>query len=160
MLGREFRTNLQLLVPTRPNLHPEHSETLKKDWQPQQQVFTRNFGNGPRWIPGVLLERKGLRSWLVQTSTGPVRRHLNHLRVRRMEYPGQPSSLPMPLALDTSNPELTRNERLDAEDSTTAGSTSGEQLSPGKAACPQPAFQRRTNPPRNRRRPARYRDSN
>lgn len=160
MLGREFRTNLQLLVPTRPKLHPAHSETLKKDWQPQQQVFARNFGNGPRWIPGVLLERKGLRSWLVQTDTGPVRRHLNHLRVRRMEYPGQPSSLPMPLALDTPNPELTRNERLDAEDSTTAGSTSGEQLSPGKAACPQPALQRRTNPPRNRRPPARYRDSN
>lgn len=50
--------------------------------------------------------------------------------------------------------------RDDVEDSTPAGSTFGEKLTPnevvdaeeGAAACPQPELQQRTNPPGNRRR--------
>lgn len=32
MFGREFRTNLQLVVPAKTNHHPEQADTLRNEW--------------------------------------------------------------------------------------------------------------------------------
>jgi len=49
-------------------------------------VFTKNFGRGPQWLPGVIDEIKGPVTYLVRLTDGQVVKwHVNHIRVRTSE---------------------------------------------------------------------------
>lgn len=46
-----------------------------------QEVMTRNYRDGDKWVPGVVVERKGPLSYTVQTESGSLwRRHIDQLR--------------------------------------------------------------------------------
>ena len=48
-----------------------------------QQVMARNLRPGVPWVAGVIIERLGPSTYLVQVDTGQLwKRHLDHLRVR------------------------------------------------------------------------------
>ena len=45
-----------------------------------QRVMARNLRDGPRWVLGTVVERRGPLSYLVQVATGVLwRRHIDHL---------------------------------------------------------------------------------
>ena len=47
------------------------------------KVYSKNFGQGPKWMPGVIAESTGPVSFLVRLGSGQViRRHQDHLRKR------------------------------------------------------------------------------
>ena len=46
-----------------------------------QEVMTRNYRDGDKWVPGVVIERKGPLSYTIQTESGMLwRRHIDQLR--------------------------------------------------------------------------------
>ena len=48
-------------------------------------VYVRNFGTGPKWLAGELLERRGPVSFTVWLEDGRLlRRHVDHLRIHRV----------------------------------------------------------------------------
>lgn len=53
-----------------------------RDFQVGQQVMIRNMRPGPKWIPGVIIERKGPLSYVVETEEKQVwHRHAEQLKV-------------------------------------------------------------------------------
>ncbi len=45
-----------------------------------QRVLVRNMREGPRWVLGTVVERKGPLSYLVEVASGAVwKRHVDHL---------------------------------------------------------------------------------
>jgi len=45
-----------------------------------QRVLARNLRDGPRWVLGTIVERRGPLSYLVQVADGVIwRRHVDHL---------------------------------------------------------------------------------
>ena len=48
------------------------------------KVYTKNFGQGQRWLPGVITEVTGPASFMVRLGDGRIiRRHQDHLRIRK-----------------------------------------------------------------------------
>ena len=46
-----------------------------------QEVMARNFHDGDKWVPGMVIERKGPLSYTIQTESGMLwRRHIDQLR--------------------------------------------------------------------------------
>lgn len=46
-------------------------------------MYSKNFGQGPKWTPGEIAESTGPVSYLVKLNTGQfIRRHQDHLRSR------------------------------------------------------------------------------
>ena len=93
LLGRQPRTRLDLLKPNT-------AERVEAKQQAQQdshnklakersllvgdKVYVKNFGQGQRWLPGVILEVTGPVSFLVRlVDERIVRRHLDHIRSRK-----------------------------------------------------------------------------
>ena len=93
LLGRQPRTRLDLLKP---------NTAERVEWKQQQQkishdhtsghrtfasgdkVYTKNFGQGQRWLPGVITEVTGPVSFMVRLGDGRIiRRHQDHLRIRK-----------------------------------------------------------------------------
>ena len=81
---RDLCTRLDLLRPDRKS-HVFHKQSLQKDlhdqkaqdrsWFIGQNVFVRNLQPGPDWIMGVIVERLGPMSYLVETETHQFWKH-------------------------------------------------------------------------------------
>ena len=77
MLGRQLRTHLDLLKADirahqeqQKRVHNAHLQPWKL--HPGAQVYAKNFGQGPPWLPGVIQESKGLVSYTVELKDGRV----------------------------------------------------------------------------------------
>lgn len=80
MFGRELPTALNRLPPKEQEERTTPPEMDETPFRAQQDVFVRNHLGTPAWIPGKLIDPVGCRSWNVQTASGTVRRHLDHIR--------------------------------------------------------------------------------
>ena len=91
-LKRKLRTRMDLLRPdsqvqTRVS-EKQGSQKLDHDRRSTQReyrvgetVMARNYRDGPRWMEGIVVERKGPLSYVVQVNHGMLwRRHIDQLR--------------------------------------------------------------------------------
>ena len=89
--NRRLRTRLDLLAPDmatrvqrqqdkQKQHHDRHSHY--RELEVGQTVWARNFQQGSRWKRGVISDRLGPRSYLIELDGGELwRRHLDHIRV-------------------------------------------------------------------------------
>ena len=79
--GRQHRVLLSLLHPdsTGPRDAPDERSFL---YQKGSLVYARNYGSGPRWIPGKAVGHKGNIMFLIRTERGIWKRHKNQLQIR------------------------------------------------------------------------------
>ena len=83
-------------------------------------VYIRNFGNGPKWLPGVVTAVRGPLSYSVTLMDDRVvRRHIDHVQKRtNSSYAESDDWLPEPSMSSTSSPgiphtlELRRSSRI------------------------------------------------
>ena len=141
----QIRTRLDLLKPGR-NEHVEHCQQKQKaehdasarqyTFSQGEVVYTRNFGTGPRWLPGVFQKFQVL-SHLVKLADGRlVRCHHDHIRCRLTSADREQStetSQEVPEVLEelvpiASNEASTSSLALPLEDS----ATSSDQDSPAE----------------------------
>ena len=93
--SRKLRTHLDLLVPDiagrvrmRQNLQKHSHDLHAKDRQFQENnlVMAKNFGQGPPWITGKILKQSGAATFLVELPDGRViRRHSNQLKANTLD---------------------------------------------------------------------------
>ena len=59
--------------------HDSHSKS--RQFHVGQSVMARNLRPGPKWIPGIIVQRLGPLSFLIETRDGQLwRRHVDHLK--------------------------------------------------------------------------------
>ena len=92
MFGRPLRSQLDLLQPNMHTKvqsrqerqkfdHDQHSRS--REFKCGDLVHVRNFSQGPRWIPGVVVQIRGPVSYTVELANGELKRtHVDHLRLR------------------------------------------------------------------------------
>ena len=88
-LKRELRTRLDLLQPDNSTRVGEKQAVQKLDhdsharsreYKIGDNVMARNYGSGPKWEPGVIVERKGPLSYTAQLDSGILwHRHIDQL---------------------------------------------------------------------------------
>ena len=88
-LRRDLRTRLDLLKPsccgqvldkqaTQIERREQHSRA--RDFVVGQTVMARNYGPGEKWIPGVIHQKQGPMSYIVDTDKGLWKRHVEQLQ--------------------------------------------------------------------------------
>ena len=90
LMGKRLRTRLDLLMPSTAS-HVENRQLQEKNThdrtaRPRKfvvrgKVYVHNFGQGPRWLPGEVIEISGPVSCVVQLVGGGVR-HCHHDQLR------------------------------------------------------------------------------
>ncbi|XP_025999364.1 uncharacterized protein K02A2.6-like [Astatotilapia calliptera] len=92
MMGRKLRCTLDLIHPdlkqkvtakqdSQRRYHDRHAK--ERMFVIGDTVYTRNYGRGPKWIPGLIQEMTGPVSYLVMLGNGTVvRRHVDQLFAR------------------------------------------------------------------------------
>ena len=88
-LGRDLRTRLSLLKPVcedsvalqqdvQTRHHNQHAKARK--FEVGDRVMAQNFGAGSKWMPGVIVQKKGPLSYVIQVKSGcQWRRHVDHM---------------------------------------------------------------------------------
>ena len=99
-MKRPLRTRLDLLRPSlssrvlsrqadQKRLHDAHSKS--REFEVGQSVLVRNLREGPKWLPGTIVEKTGPVSYRVEVSDQRWRRHadqlLDHGSVVTEKYP-------------------------------------------------------------------------
>ena len=88
LMGRRLRTHLDLLYPSVKDRVRKQQMALesckgglsKKELKVGDRAMCRNFADGPRWLPGSVIERDTATSVRVKLDDGRVwRRHLDHV---------------------------------------------------------------------------------
>ena len=105
LLNRQPRTKFDLLRPNLTERVEQHQSQHKSNhdgssrerrFSKGETVYAQNFGQGQRWIPGVIQEVTGPVSFLVRLDGNRiVRKHLDHLR-RRVSSGGTTTVAPHP----------------------------------------------------------------
>ena len=101
-LHRSLGTRLDLLRPelgvavsqkqAEQKYHDLHSRN--RNFFIGERVLVRNMRNGPRWLLGTIIERRGPLSYLVQVANGVVwKRHVDHLR-KTIDSPQEEVTVP------------------------------------------------------------------
>ena len=92
LMGRKLRSHLDLVQPDLSSRVLKRQAAQKAGHDKERtieiddQVYVRNFGSGPRWLPGVVTAKHGSRMFEVKLNDGRnVRRHLNQTRKRTNE---------------------------------------------------------------------------
>lgn len=110
LMSRRLRSTFDLLLPDlktkvekkqwKQKAH--HDKTIKlRRFNPGNLVFTKNYGFGPKWVPGTIESCTGPLSYTIITENGQVlRRHVDQVRRRDL------SRLP---ELDLSAPQMVTN---------------------------------------------------
>ena len=156
-LKRKLRTRFDLIKPDVTNCKSVCAEQAKqksnhdrhshgREYFVGQNVQAHNFREGPRWFPGVIVERLGPLTYLVQMDTGVFwRRHVDHLRTAYDKSPDTSKTIPSTsLSSELSN----ASDFIPIVDS--------DQSSIAEQRTEQPVTNRRYPKRLNRRPPARY----
>ena len=98
MFGRKLHCQLDLLKPSRRRKARQAQDQQRKthdkrsklrSFKLNEQVYVRNYGPGPRWLPGVVVKFEESVLLEVRLRDGRiVRRHADQLRPREGEDPG------------------------------------------------------------------------
>lgn len=117
LMGRKLRCTLDLMHPDlkqevqrkqRRSKENHDRRAKERSFEEDDPVFTKNFGSGPKWVPGIVASVTGPVSYKVMLADGRVvRRHVDQIH-SRTESPAEVSdddmgSYPLPAA-DTSVP--------------------------------------------------------
>jgi len=156
-LKRKLRTRLDLLKPDvnksvcleqakQKNNHDCRCQT--REYFVGQNVQAHNFRSGPRWAPGVIVERLGPLTYLVQVDSGIFwQRHIDHLLPAEDKPLDQNTKAP----LSPDLPLPTQSDFIPVSDN-----EHSEQLPNVEQRANQPPSERRYPRRLNRRPPARY----
>ena len=116
LLGRQPRTKFDLLRPnaaerveSKQLQQKENHDGSARDrgFHIGDPVYAKNFGQGQRWWPGIVVEVTGPVSYRVSLESGHViRRHQDHLRIRRNAQEGLESELVAPETVPAQDLEL------------------------------------------------------
>ena len=93
LMGRKLRTVLDAIRPDRltrpharvPNIasaNKSATPSLVRNYSEGNAVFTRNFGQGPTWLPAVVTRRTGPVNYEVRSGDSLLHRHSDQLRPR------------------------------------------------------------------------------
>lgn len=92
LMGRQLRTHLNLIHPDiaahvqqkqERQRAGQHKRAKERTVTVGEQVYVRTLPTGTSWIPGVVREQRGPKSYLVELNNGCVfRRHIDHIRHR------------------------------------------------------------------------------
>lgn len=95
LMGRHLRTHLDLMHPDlmtdvekkqERQTQDRNKRSQDREVQPRESVFVKDLPAGSSWIPGMVIEKRGPRSYLIELMTGcVVCRHIDHIR-SRAEY--------------------------------------------------------------------------
>ncbi|XP_026569425.1 uncharacterized protein K02A2.6-like [Pseudonaja textilis] len=81
LMGRRLRTTLDRLHPHYCPDTPLGSDSLVRDFTPQDLVYARNYAGDPLWVPGQVVSVTGPRSYRILLEDGRLwRRHVDQLR--------------------------------------------------------------------------------
>ena len=82
MFSREFSSPIEIARGRCKVKNPE----MDAKYDLNQAVWVKNFGKGEEWVPGIVMEIKGLRNYVVKVCSwsGDMlwRRHSNHIKMR------------------------------------------------------------------------------
>ncbi len=173
LMRRTLRTRLTSLRPaleTKLAIREDPSDSDSRHFQVGQSVFVRNFGvRGARWLTGTILERHGDRNYQVSVGDQVWKRHIDQIRLRENLTSNVPFEPVLPdmvnIPVEKSGgpvqqsvlPDSSNNVPSDNPPSSHSESRKTAPCPPDKTA-PSVESQPRRNPPRERRRPARYSD--
>ena len=73
------------LLPNREEKKKETIVTMESVRSRQENMFYRNYGKGPRWLPGTVTEVRGRVIRMVESDGGMMKRHTNQLQMRIVE---------------------------------------------------------------------------
>ena len=89
-LRRKLRTRFDLLKPNceervlekQTKQKEKHDQRTKGwEWHVGQSIMAKNLRPGPNWIPGVIVERSGPLSYVIETEDKQIwRRHVDQLK--------------------------------------------------------------------------------
>lgn len=161
-LGRELRTRLHLLDPPtsmgarvaekQANQKDQHDRRAQtREFTVGQTVMARNLRPGPKYVPGVIIQKQGPLSYLVEVQNGITwRRHVDHLKELVTQEDLIPAEDVQPDA-DSSDQDVSfpSPEAIVPAVPVSSGS------SPDTGSIPAPSA-RRQNPQRSRNPPAWY----
>lgn len=143
LLGRNLRSRLDLLHPDaagRVQLKQHKQKEIhdrrvaNRTLEPGDLVYCRNFGQGPAWLPGRILEATGPVSFRIELEDGRTvwRRHQDHIRKKYDEDPhtATSESLSIPLLDPASGTSLTPEGQELEETPTKVSAVARPSLSP------------------------------
>ena len=96
-MGRKLRCTLDLIHPnlkkkveakqtSQKTCHDKHART--RNFGAGEPIYTKNYGYGPKWIPGLIHETTGPVSYTVLLGDGKLfRRHVDLLFSRQVSEP-------------------------------------------------------------------------
>ena len=172
LLQRMPRTHFDLLLPSvtdkvkvaqskQKSLHDRGAQL--RTLHAGDTVFVTNFGQGVKQLPGVISSQLGPLTYEVRLEDGRmVRRHVDHIRLRRCAVDAPPVEeddfLVDPVIIDRHQPLV---EPAEAMEASVAPTTTSEVSAPGSqpggpdivASSPQPVLRRST---RVSKKPQRY----
>ena len=101
LMGRCLCSHLDQLLPDITS-HVQDKQQLQKDrydhhtkprhFLPDAAVFVCNFGQGDKWLPGIISKAQGPRTYNIKLSDNRIiRRHVDHIRPRSVEVDFQPA---------------------------------------------------------------------
>ncbi|XP_046559854.1 uncharacterized protein K02A2.6-like [Haliotis rubra] len=175
LMKRTLRTRLSALRPAMENdmsVKEDPHDNAPRYFDVGQAVFVRNYGvYGARWLIGTIVERLGDRNYQVSVGSQVWKRHVDQIRSRDIttgcRLPLDPFIPHIPdhdiSQRGRSESMLSSNQPKQAESNLAPPLTvvQGKSLTApcGKpAATPAAVEEPRRNPPRDRRRPARFSD--
>lgn len=120
-LRRKLRTRFDLLKPNcegrvlekQAKQKEKHDQRTKgREWHVGQSVMAKNLRPGPNWIPGVIVERSGPLSYVIETEDKQIwRRHVDQLKELgdgvAMDNSTDDSELTYPPPTSAANDEVT-----------------------------------------------------
>jgi len=108
-LKREMRTKLDVLKPVKKSAQPQQQSEETKTFVEGDHVQARMYQHSKKWMPGVITQSVGTRSYLVRLASGlVVRRHVNQLR----SCPPADELLEQPKSIAEQTPSPRRSVRI------------------------------------------------
>ena len=110
MFNREIRTPFHLLQPgsmLTPSvpLHQDQKKSKTREFREGELVWARNFGEGEKWISGIIKKRLGNVTYEVKFEGKPAsNRHVDHLKKREKKDVSEAEGLIIEQDFDIDNP--------------------------------------------------------
>ncbi|XP_047123845.1 uncharacterized protein K02A2.6 [Hydra vulgaris] len=113
LMKRKLRSAFQGLKPDLNNSVKEKQERAEKlsnrkahlrKFDCGDQLMAKNFGNGPKWIPGRIIKQKGPVNFEILTDDVVIHRHIDQIRLRFSDLPEYDSN-PVITFPEPTNPQ-------------------------------------------------------
>ena len=166
-LGRDLRTRLHMLEPQlgtkvrssqATQKAPHDRQAKSRDFFVGQEVMARNPRSRANYLPGVVVQRLGPLSFLVEVGDGIVwRRHVDHLKPLLETPTGATSSSDLAQPDESTEEEVYfpfTDTTVDIDTDNPVDHSAGNEQNGRRARPLQPP--RKTYPTRNRQRPPWY----